>query len=42
MKVKRWAALLSVLVLLCVTAATGETKQTMFEKEWYLQGLKDS
>ena len=42
MKVKRWAAALAVLVLLCVTAATGETKQTMFEKEWYLQGLKDS
>ena len=42
MKVKRWAAVLSVLVLLCVNTAWGETKKTMFEKEWYLQALKDS
>ena len=42
MKVKRWAALLSVLVLLWTHTAWGETKKTMFEKEWYLQALQDS
>ena len=42
MKVKRWAAVLTVLVLLCVTAATGETKKTIFDQEWYLEALKNS
>ena len=45
MKTKRWTAALLALVLLCAcTACTayGEEKKTMFEKEWYLQGLKDS
>ena len=42
MKVKRWAAALAVLVLLWTNTAWGETKKTMFEKEWYLQALKDS
>lgn len=42
MKLKRWAAALAVLVLLWTNTAWGETKKTMFEKEWYLQALKDS
>ena len=42
MKVKRWAAALMALMLLCANSAWGETKKTMFEKEWYLQALKDS
>ncbi len=41
-KMKRLAAVLTVLVLLCAGAACGEEKKTMFEKEWYLQALKDS
>ncbi len=42
MKLKRWAAVLAVLVLLWTNTAWGETKKTMFEEEWYLQALKDS
>ena len=42
MRVRRWAAVLSALVLLCVSTAYGEAKKTMFEKEWYLQGMQDS
>ena len=42
MKAKRWAAVLAVLVLLWTNTAWGETKESMFEKEWYLQALKDS
>ena len=42
MKVKRWVAALMALMLLCANSAWGETKKTMFEKEWYLQALKDS
>ena len=42
MKVKRWAAVLMVLTLLWTNAAWGETTKTMFEKEWYLQALKNS
>ena len=43
MNLKRWTAVLLVLVLLCACTAYGEeTKKTMFEKEWYLQALKDS
>ena len=41
MTIKRWAAGLMILVLFCTCAANGEEK-TMFEKEWYLQALKDS
>ena len=40
---RKWgAALLAALVLLCAGRGTGEGKKTMFEKDWYLQGLKDS
>ncbi len=39
---KRWAALLAAAVLMCAGRGTGEGTKTMFEKEWYLQGLKDS
>ena len=42
MKAKRWAAVLAVLVLLWTNTAWGETKESMFEKKWYLQALKDS
>ena len=43
MNMKRWTAVLMVLVLLWTCAAYGEEKKTtMFEKDWYLQGLKDS
>ena len=41
--IRRWAAALMIPVLLFACAARGEEKKkTMFEKEWYLQGLKDS
>ena len=42
MKIRKLAALLTVLVLLFGSTASGEGKKTMFEKEWYLQALKDS
>ena len=43
MNLKRWMAALLVLVLLFAGTAYGEEKKkTMFEKEWYLQALKDS
>ena len=42
MKIRKLAAALTVLVLLCSGTAQGEGKKTMFEKEWYLQALKDS
>ena len=42
MKIRKLAAALTVLVLLCSGTAWGEGKRTMFEKEWYLQALKDS
>ena len=42
MKIRKLAAALMVLVLLCSGTAQGEGKKTMFEKEWYLQALKDS
>ena len=42
MKIRKLAAALTALVLLCSGTAWGEGKKTMFEKEWYLQALKDS
>ena len=42
MKLRRITAALAALILLCAGAALGEEKKTMFEKEWYLQALKDS
>ena len=42
MKMRRLAAALAALMLLCTGMAQGEEKKTMFEKEWYLQALKDS
>ena len=39
---RKITAVLMILVLLCACAAHGEEKKTMFEKEWYLQALKDS
>ena len=42
MRMKRLAAALAALTLLCAGTAGGEGKKTMFEKEWYLQALKDS
>ncbi len=42
MKMKRLAAALAVLTLFCTGTAWGEGKKTMFEKEWYLQAVKDS
>ena len=41
MKIRKWGSLLMILMLLCTCGAEGETK-TMFEKEWYLNALKDS
>ena len=41
-KMRKLAAVLMVLALLCAGAACGEEQKTMFEKEWYLQALKDS
>lgn len=41
MGVKKLAAALAALILFCAGTAYGEGK-TMFEKEWYLQALKDS
>ena len=42
MKIRKLAAVFTVLVLLLGSTAQGEEKKTMFEKEWYLQALKDS
>ena len=42
MKMKRLAAALAALTLFCTGTAWGEGKKTMFEKEWYLQAVKDS
>ena len=42
MKIRKLAAVLTALVLLCCSTAWGDEKKTMFEKEWYLQALKDS
>ena len=42
MKMKRLAALLSALTLLCAGTACGEGTKTMYEEEWYQQALKDS
>ncbi len=42
LKMKKLAAVLTALALLCAGTARGEEKKTMFEKEWYLQALKDS
>ena len=42
MKMKRLAAVLTALTLLCACTAWGEEKKTMFEKEWYLQAARDS
>ena len=42
MKMKKLAAALAALMLLCIGPARGEGKKTMFEKEWYLQALQDS
>ena len=42
MKRRRWAALLSALILLCAQAALGEERKTMFEEEWYHQALEAS
>ena len=41
MKMKRWAAALAVLVMLCAGTAKGE-ENTVYEYEWYRQALKDS
>ena len=41
MIIRKLAAALAALLLFCAGAAYGEGK-TMFEKEWYLQALKDS
>ena len=40
-RMKKLAAVLTVIILLCACAAQGEGK-TMFEEEWYQQALKDS
>ena len=42
MKLKRIAAALTAVILLCAGMAYGEGTKTMFEQEWYLQALKDS
>ena len=42
MRMKRLAAALSALMLLCIGIAQGEGKKTMFEQEWYLQALQNS
>lgn len=42
MRMKRLAAALAALILLCISTAQGEGKKTMFEQEWYLQALQDS
>ena len=42
MSMKRLAAALSALMLLCISTAQGEGKKTMFDQEWYLQALRDS
>ena len=39
---KKWASVLMVLMLLCVSTAWGEEKKTMFDEEWYRQALQDS
>ena len=39
---KRWAAVLMVLMLLGIGTAWGEEKKTMFDEEWYRQALQDS
>ena len=39
---KKWASVLMVLMLLCVSVAWGEEKKTMFDEEWYRQALQDS
>ena len=39
---KKWASVLMVLMLLCVSIAWGEEKKTMFDEEWYRQALQDS
>ena len=41
-KIRRLAAVLAALVLLCAGTAGGEETKSMFEQEWYLQALKDS
>ncbi len=41
-KIRRLAAALTALILFCGGTAWGEGKKLMFEKEWYLQALKDS
>ena len=42
MRIRRWAAIFTVLTVLCAGRGMGEGQKTMFEKDWYLQGLKDS
>ena len=42
MTIKKLAAVMTALVLLCAGTAWGEEKKTMFDQEWYLQALKDS
>ena len=42
MKMKRLAAVLTALTLLCAGEAWGEGKKTMFEAEWYRAALEDS
>ena len=42
MSMKRLAAALAALMLLCIGTAQGEGKKTMFDQEWYLQALRDS
>ncbi|MBO4472072.1 MAG: SGNH/GDSL hydrolase family protein [Clostridia bacterium] len=39
---KRWAAVLMVLMLFGIGTAWGEEKKTMFDEEWYRQALQDS
>ena len=39
---KKWASVLMILMLLCVSTAWGEEKKTMFDEEWYRQALQDS
>ena len=41
-KMKRLAAALSILMMLCAGTAWGEGKKTMFEEEWYLKAVADS
>ena len=42
MNVKKWAAVMTVLILLCASTVRGEAARTMFDQEWYRQALKDS